>query len=120
MHLGTNLLLDVLADLVIKFELLVDFLEFVLIEITALECVFAGWQRRREEVEEGLGWVRLADETSAVGVYSIQFRNYPIIKWNENSLLLRCFLISNSLVRSLSSFHLISVPIARSYTKSPA
>ena len=97
MHLGTNLLLDVLADLVIKFELLVDFFEFVLIEITALECVFAGWQRRREEIEEGLGWVRLADETSAVG--STQFRNYPIIKWNENSLLLRCFLISNSLVK---------------------
>ena len=69
MHLGTNLLLDVLADLVIKFELLVDFFEFVLIEITALECVFARWQRGREEVEEGLGWVRLADETSAVGVY---------------------------------------------------
>ena len=34
----------------------------------------------REEVEEGLGGVRLADETSAVGVYSIQFRNDPIIK----------------------------------------
>ena len=57
-----------LADLVIKFELLVDFLEFVLIEITALKCVFARWQRGREEVEEGLSGLHLTHETGAIGV----------------------------------------------------
>ena len=40
-------------------------------------------------------------------------------KGSRYPLLLRCFLISNSFVKSFSSFHFISVPIARSYTKSP-
>ena len=77
MHLGANLLLDVLADLVINLELFFDRLELILVDLAALNRLL-GWRYwRGEEVEEGRGGTRFPDQTSAVGVWAPK-RGQPI------------------------------------------
>lgn len=49
---GTNLLLNVFTDLVVEFELLVNLLELVLLDVSGLEGIFVWWYGGREEVEE--------------------------------------------------------------------
>lgn len=66
----TNLLLDVFTNLVIKLKFLVNLLEVFNLDVGSLESILIGWYGGREEVEEGFSWAGLADETSAVCVYS--------------------------------------------------
>jgi hypothetical protein len=71
-HRATHPLLQILSDLVIHLELLIQILEFFLVDVALLHGFHRGWLRRLEEVEEGVYRNDLLDHSSSVGVYRKQ------------------------------------------------
>ena len=114
---GNDLFLDVLAELVIQLELLIQFVEVILVDLVVVYGFLCGRDGGSEEVEEGLGGAGFANQPCAIGVCERQ-RGSEGTNGEERGvghvLLFLCFFISNSFVRSLSSFHVIVVPMARS------
>lgn len=114
--LGNDLFLDVLSELVVHLELLIEFVEDFLVDLVVVYGILCGRDRGSEEVEEGFGGAGLANQPGSIRVCQRDSSRWA----NEgergisHALLFLCFLISNSFVRSFSSFHLTTVPMARS------
>ena len=126
----THLLLQLLAELVVHLQRLLDSLNLlfgllllnvfiICMVIDSRRCTHVRvlWRSRwREEVEERVGGVRFAHKTRPVGACSCPLVAAGLER-RMNALLFRWRLTSNSRVRSMSSsFQLIVVPMARSYT----
>ncbi len=114
---NTYAFLDILANLIVELEAGFEILKFIFVI-----HLFRRGLRRVEEVEERFRRLRLFNKSRAICIWKcweIEGQKLQNTKPTNNILLFLCFLISISFVKSLSSFHLISVPIARSYVKSP-
>ena len=112
-----DLLLEVLTELVISLETGVELFKLILVDFVGLESLGCGWLRGREKVEEGFSGDFFSDRSGLAGGFQVlaHRRTERNAVWRMgNPLLLRCFLISTFLVRSLPLFHLISCPTARS------
>lgn len=122
MPVATHPLLEVLSDLVVELELLLEVVLLFVFEVV----VGRGRDGRLEKVEERVGRDDLFDDPGLVRVCAVSHTQPSAPTLGEyvkaggaNALLFRCFLVSSLTVRSLPSFHAMSVPSARSYTKSP-
>ena len=101
-----DLLLELLSDLVVGLEALVELLKLLLLEVVSLERLGAWWLRRLEEGEEGWGVDDFSDDSGSAGSWGKCLSSDTTLP--AYSHLFLCFLISTFLVRSLSSFHLMS------------
>ena len=66
--LGNDLFLDVLAELVIQLELLIEFVEAILVDLVVVYGFLCGRDGGSEKVEEGLGGAGFANQPCAIRV----------------------------------------------------
>lgn len=103
-----NLFFKIFANGIVDCDSLLQAKVILVIQI----IICGGWWR--EEIEEGVYWSGFTYKPCTVGIWWKKKKvsnGMNEEKHVEKALLFLCFLISNSFVKSLSSFHWIVVPI---------